>query len=116
MKKIFFALLPVLLISSTTLVTDAKAQRKSEMPMVEVTMMLPLNPFNLAYLAFQGYFEKQGITSQGNLMQDFRNGKLSGEDVVKAAVKTSRLPSSFLTNDAFIKAVSTELYSLSLTN
>lgn len=116
MKKIFFALLPVLLLSSTALVTDAKAQTKTEMPMAEVTMMLSLTPFNLAYLAYQGYFEKQGVTSQGNLMQDFRTGKLSGEDIVKAAVKTSRLPTSFLTNDAYIKAVSAQLYTLSLFN
>jgi hypothetical protein len=116
MKKIFFALLPALLLSSATFAPEAKAQTKTDTPMVEITMMLSLTPFNLAYLAFQGYFEKQGVSSQGNLMQAFRTGKLSGEDVVKAAVKSNRLPSSFLSNDSYIKAVSTELYSLSLTN
>jgi hypothetical protein len=116
MKKIFLTLLPVLLLSTTALSTDTKAQTNNEMPVAEISMKLSLTPFNLAYLAFQGYFENQGISSQGNLMQDFRIGKLSGEDVVKAAVKSNRLPTSFLSNNAYIKAVTSQLYTLSLSN
>ncbi|AFY75089.1 hypothetical protein Syn7502_03212 [Synechococcus sp. PCC 7502] len=116
MKKLFFAFLPTLLLSTATLAPAAKAQVNNEMPMAEITMMVSLTPFNLAYLAFQGYFEQQGIKSQGNLMQDFRSGKLSGEDVVKAAVKTNRLPTSYLNNEAYIKGVTAQLYTLSLFN
>ncbi len=113
MKKLLLAFIPALLLSATVMVPSAKAQ--VAFPTMEVTMKLTLTPFNLAYLALQGYFENQGIPSNNALMQDFRNGKITGTQVVKAAVAEKRLPDSFLNNEAYIKGVSNQLNNLSLT-
>lgn len=114
MKKLLLAFLPALLLSSTAIAPAAKAQ--VTFPTMEVSMKLTLTPFNLSYLALHGYFESQGIPSYSALMQGFRTGKVSGKQVVQAAVNDKRLPDSFLSDDSYIKAVSSQLYSLSLSN
>jgi len=112
MKKLLLALVPVLLLSTTAIAPSVKAQEA--MPSMEVTMRLTLTPFNLAYLAYHGYFASQGIPEYQALKQAFRSGKLTGNQVVEAAVKDKRLPASFLKNEAYVSGVSTQLYALSI--
>jgi len=114
MKKLLLTLLPALFLSTAAAVPTVKAQ--DAMPSIEVSMKLTLTPFNLAYLAYHGYFTGQGVPEYNRLMDAFRAGKVDGDTVVKAAVKDNRLPASFLNNDAYIKAVTTQLYSLSINN
>lgn len=112
MKKLILALLPALLLSTTALVPSAKAQEA--FPTMEVKMTLKLTPFNLAYLAYHGYFESQGIPQYQGLTDSFQSGKITATQVVKAAVKDNRLPESFLKNEPYIQAVATQLYSLTI--
>jgi hypothetical protein len=114
MKKLLIASIPALLLSAAIAVPSVKAQ--DAMPRVEVRMKLTLNPFNLTYLAYQGYFTEQGIPESGDLMQGFRTGRITAVQLVQAAIAQNRLPSSFLKNEAYINAVMTQLYSLSLSN
>jgi hypothetical protein len=114
MKNLLLAVLPALLLSSAVGLPAAKAQ--DAMPSAEVSMRLTLTPFNLAYLAYQGYFLDQGIPEAGNLMDSFRSGQITGIQVVTAAVNAKKLPASFLKNTAYINAVSAQLYSLTLSN
>lgn len=111
MKKLLLAFVPALLLASTIIVPAAKAQ--DTFPTMEVTMKLTLTPFNLAYLAYHGYFESQGIPQYSNLAEAFRSGKTTATQVVKAAVDTKRLPDSFLKNDSYIKALSIQLFAFS---
>jgi hypothetical protein len=114
MKKLIIAFIPALLLSAAIAVPAGKAQ--DTMPKVEVTMKITLNPFNLAYLAYQGYFSEEGIPDSGELLQGFRTGNITAFQVVKAAVTQNRLPASFLKNNAYISAVATQLYALTLSN
>lgn len=114
MKKIILALLPALLVSTTAVVPSAKAQDAMQMPSVEVKMKVVLTPFNLAYLAHQGYFESEGIPDSAGLMKGFNDGTITAAQVVKAAVMSNRLPKAFLTNDSYIAAVKNQLYTLTL--
>ncbi len=111
MKKLLLAFVPALILSTTAMVPAAKAQ--VTFPTMEVTMKLKLTPFNLAYLAYHGYFESQGIPEYSGLAEAFRSGKITAAQVVQAAVSTKRLPDSFLSNDPYIKAVSIQLYAFS---
>jgi hypothetical protein len=112
MKKLLIAFIPALLLSAAIAVPAGKAQ--DTMPKVEVK--ITLNPFNLAYLAYQGYFSEEGIPESGELLQGFRTGNITAFQVVKAAVAQNRLPASFLKNNAYISAVATQLYALTLSN
>jgi hypothetical protein len=114
MKKLILALLPALLVSATATVPAVKAQDAMQMPSIEVKMKVVLTPFNLAYLAHQGYFESQGIPDSADLMKGFNDGSITASQLVKAAVNSNRLPKAFLTNDSYIAAVKNQLYTLTL--
>ncbi|PZU97753.1 MAG: hypothetical protein DCE90_06650 [Pseudanabaena sp.] len=113
MKKVLLTFLPALLLA-TAIAPAAKAQDAMQMPSVEVRMKVTLTPFNLAYLAHQGYFEDQGIPDSDGLMRGFNEGRITAAQVVKAAVDSKRLPSAFLTNDSYTAAVKQQLYTLTL--
>jgi hypothetical protein len=112
MKKLLLAFLPTLLLSATVGIPAVMAQ--DTMPVAEVSMRLTLTPFNLAYLAYQGYFVERGIPEAGELMQGFRSGNITARQIVKAAVDEKKLPASFLKNESYISAVSAQLYALTL--
>jgi hypothetical protein len=114
MKKLLLAFLPALLVSATASVPSVKAQDAMQMPSIEVKMKITLTPFNLAYLAHQGYFTSQGIPDSDGLMKGFNDGSITAAQVVKAAVADKRLPAAFLTNDSYISAVKNQLYTLTL--
>jgi hypothetical protein len=116
MKKLLLAFLPALLLSATALVPAVKAQDAMQMPSIEVKMKITLTPFNLAYLAHQGYFTGQGIPDSEGLMKGFNDGTITAAQLVKAAVADNRLPTAFLTNDSYIAAVKNQLYTLSLSS
>ncbi|PZO36652.1 MAG: hypothetical protein DCF19_20820 [Pseudanabaena frigida] len=115
MKKLLLSLLPALLLSTTAIVPASQAADDAmQMPSVEVKMKVTLTPFNLAYLAHQGFFKEQGIPDSSDLMKGFNDGSITAAQVVKAAVDSNRLPSAFLKNDSYIAAVNNQLFSLAL--
>ncbi|MBD2181178.1 hypothetical protein H6S82_28695 [Planktothrix sp. FACHB-1355] len=71
-----------------------------------------LQPFNLVYMAYQGYFEEQGIPSAQGLISAYRTGTVDAEDIVESAVKANRLPSSVMADDDYLNAVELQLRSL----
>ncbi|KAF3885185.1 MULTISPECIES: hypothetical protein [Nostocales] len=66
-------------------------------------------PFDLVNLAYQGYFEKEGIPSYNDLIVGYRSKQVSAEDIIKGAVKAKRLPSQVLSDRGYINAVRTQL-------
>jgi len=116
MKKLLLSLLPALLLSTTAIVPASQAINDDamQMPSVEVKMKITLTPFNLAYLAHQGYFKEQGIPDSIDLMKGFNDGSITAAQVVKAAVDSNRLPAAFLKNDSYTAAVKNQLFSLTL--
>jgi hypothetical protein len=116
MKKLLLSLLPALLLSTTAIVPASQAINDDvmQMPSVEVKMKVTLTPFNLAYLAHQGYFKAQGIPDSSDLMNGFNDGSITAAQIVKAAVDSNRLPTAFLKNDSYIAAVKNQLFSLTL--
>jgi hypothetical protein len=50
-----------------------------------------ITPFNLTYIAYQGYFKDQGIPSAGGLIDAIVSKKIVAQDLIRAAVKTNQL-------------------------
>lgn len=77
-----------------------------------MTMEPTTTPFELAYLGYFGVLDEAGIPGYTVLLQDYRQGEVSGERLVEAAVSTGRLDISYLTNEGYIDAVDNFLNSL----
>jgi len=71
-----------------------------------------IKPFNLAYMAYQGFFKEQGIPSAAGLINAYNLRKIKAEDIVAKAVETNRLPSTALSDEDYIKAVDQQLQQL----
>lgn len=109
MKRLILAGLSVLLVSAGA-TPAVKAETTALNPAVAGnTSLHQTRPFNLVYLAYQGYFRDQGIPSYSALIAAYRSGKISALDLVEAAVKTNRVPSSVLQDRGYISAVETQL-------
>ena len=63
------------------------------------------SPFSLVSLAYQGHLRSQGISSYGVLIMAHRQRQISALDLVQAAVNTNLLPTEFLENSKYLKAV-----------
>ncbi|MFN6558386.1 MAG: hypothetical protein RMY28_001070 [Nostoc sp. ChiSLP01] len=75
-----------------------------------------LQPFNIVFLAYQGYLEGQGIPSMGTLLYEYQIGKVSAKDVVEAGVKAKRLPAEAINDKYYLSAVELQLSSLGNAN
>lgn len=65
--------------------------------------------FNLVTLAYQGFFEEQGIPSAGALLQAYRAGDISPEDLVRGAIAVNRLAPETLNDQEYMAAVQSYL-------
>ncbi|QMS90925.1 hypothetical protein HUN01_26325 [Nostoc edaphicum CCNP1411] len=75
-----------------------------------------LQPFNTAFLAYQGYLKEQGIPSGGALISAYQIGSLTAKDVVQAAIRANKLPAQVLNDSSYLNAVESQLTSLTNTN
>ncbi|MGF1936378.1 MAG: hypothetical protein RM347_018655 [Nostoc sp. ChiQUE02] len=75
-----------------------------------------LQPFNTAFLAYQGYLKNQGIPSGSALISEYQIGNLTAKDVVQAAVRANKLSAQVLNDQSYLNAVESQLTSFSNTN
>ncbi|MEH2269347.1 MAG: hypothetical protein V7K68_13080 [Nostoc sp.] len=75
-----------------------------------------LQPFNIAFLAYQGYLKEQGIPSGGTLLFRYQSGNLTAKDVVQAAVRANKVPAQVLNDPSYVNAVELQMTSLGNTN
>ncbi|MGF1992417.1 MAG: hypothetical protein RMY62_031740 [Nostoc sp. ZfuVER08] len=71
-----------------------------------------LQPFNIVFLAYQGYLEGQGIPSMGTLLYQYQIGKVTAKDVVEAGIKAKKLPAEVINDEYYLSAVELQLSSL----
>ncbi|MDZ8088020.1 MAG: hypothetical protein RMY16_21010 [Nostoc sp. DedQUE12b] len=70
-----------------------------------------LQPFNIAFLAYQGYLKEQGIPSGGTLLFKYQTGYLTAKDVVQAAIRANKLPAEVLNDRGYVNAVELQMTS-----
>ncbi|MEH2289339.1 hypothetical protein [Nostoc sp.] len=68
-----------------------------------------LQPFNIAFLAYQGYLKNQGIPSGGTLLFKYQTGYLTAKDVVQAAIRANKLPAQILNDQSYVNAVELQM-------
>ncbi len=77
-----------------------------------IAARMAVTPFNLVFLAFQGFFETQGIPSSMGLVSAYRNNQVTASDLIKIAISMNRLPQSTLTDRGYLNAVESQLKGL----
>jgi hypothetical protein len=75
---------------------------------------MSVTPFNLVFLAFQGFFTSDGIPAGDALIESFKNGKTTPQSLVQAAIKMNRLPASKLNDSDYLNTVRIQLDNLSI--
>lgn len=68
-----------------------------------------ITPFNLVRLAYQGFFEDQGIPSGDSFLNAYQNKTITAEDIVKGAIAAQKLSSDVLDDSEYIAAVGSQL-------
>ena len=123
MKRLVLGGLSVLLMSGTvapalraeviaeTVPANVPQTQAANVP-PHIAARMAVTPFNLVFLAFQGFFETQGIPSSMGLLSAYRNQQVSASDLVKIAVSMNRLPQSTLEDQGYISAVGSQLEAL----
>jgi hypothetical protein len=71
-----------------------------------------IEPFNLAYMAYQGYFKEQGIPSCQGLISAYETGEVEAEDIIKQAIATNRIPAELANDEGYRLAVDRMLFDL----
>jgi hypothetical protein len=107
MRRSISGLLTTLVLFAASLPSAVQAQTTSTAPIslspnaVNEPKVNQLRPFNLAYLAYQGYLKDQGIPSNAALISAVASGRITAEDIIQAAVKTNRLPERMLKDQGY---------------
>lgn len=70
-----------------------------------------LQPFNMAFLAYEGGLKAEGVPSGSVLISEYQTGNLSTLDIVKAAVRANKVSTDVLTNQDYLSAVESQLTS-----
>jgi hypothetical protein len=82
----------------------------SEVPTLDApTANGRITPFNLVRLAYQGFFENQGIPSGDSFLNAYQNKTITAEDIVKGAIAAQRLPSDVMNDSEYVAAVGSQL-------
>lgn len=124
MKCLVLGSLSILLMSATVapaLRAEVIAETvPANLPQTQTTNNIPpaiaarmaVTPFNLVFLAFQGFFETEGIPSSMGLVAAYRNKKVTATDLVKIAVTMNRLPQNTLMDRGYVNSVDSQLEAL----
>ncbi|MDZ7959578.1 MAG: hypothetical protein RMY34_17125 [Aulosira sp. DedQUE10] len=111
MKRLILSSLSLLLISTAT--APVFASEKLAVNSTDLASNSPsttrIEPFNLVGLAYQGYFEDQGIPGYTELIQAYQTKEITAKDIVRIAVNTNKLPSEALNDQGYINAVKNTL-------
>jgi hypothetical protein len=116
MRRSISKLLTTVLLSTAILPVAVQAQTsKPATTSLNTYISQPTNqlsPFNLAYLAYQGYLKVQGIPSSGALDDAIASGRITAQDIMQAAVNANRFPEEALTDQAYRHELENELQGL----
>lgn len=112
MRHLILAGLP-LMIMATIATPAVQAQATPEAPPANAEVIgMAVTPFNLVFLAYQGFFESEGIPKFNRLISSYQSGQVTAESLVRVAISMRRLPPETLNNRAYLNSVQQQLMSL----
>lgn len=65
------------------------------------TFASQLSPYDLTFLAYQGYFKNQGIPSSSTFLAELESGTITAQNVMQAAVNANRLSEQTLNDQSY---------------
>lgn len=112
MKRLILSGLSMLLISGA-IAPAVQAQVTPEAPPANAEVLgMAVTPFNLVFLAYQGFFESEGIAKFSSLIDDYREGDVTAENLVEVAISMRRLSPDTLSDRTYVSAVRHQLDAL----
>jgi hypothetical protein len=81
-------------------------------PKMATKHKMTVTPYNLVFLAYQGFLSSEGIPSAMGLIRAYRQQEISAQELTQAAVKMNRLPATALQDKGFLADVKTQLDNL----
>jgi hypothetical protein len=85
------------------------AEMDKEFPMMAMKHKMTVTPYNLVFLAYQGFLSSEGIPSAMSLIRAYRQNELSAKDLTQAAIKMNRLPTTAIQDKSYLADVKTQL-------
>jgi hypothetical protein len=95
---------------------NAQEAVNSSFPEAAAAAGMEVTPFNLVFLAYQGFLESEDIPMAGGLVSWYRSGRITAEDLVQAAINMNRLSPEAINDNRYIRAVDNQLSSLANTS
>lgn len=115
MKKILLACLPVLLLTTGINVSSANAEvrtEKSPVILAQLNTNVSVSPYILAWLAYQGVLEAQGIPAATELAMAVQTRKITANEIVKAGISANRVSPSALNDVGYMNSLTDSLKSM----
>ncbi len=114
MRRSILTLITTLLLYGIIWPTVARAQTIALTDSPKPSITEQLSPFNLAFLAYQGYLEGQGIPSDNDLRSAIASGTITAQDVMQAAIKANRLSEQTLGDRGYLNNLEVQLKGLTV--
>jgi hypothetical protein len=73
-----------------------------------------LSPTDLVFLAYQGYFQNNGIPSSGRLLSAYNESSVQAKDLVQAGIQSQRLSEETAGDVGYVNAVANALQFLKI--
>jgi hypothetical protein len=83
-----------------------------QFPMMSAKLGMAVTPFNLVFLAYQGFFTGDNIPSGQAFLNAYRSKAVNAESLTKAAIRMNRLPAESLQDEYFQAQVRSQLETL----
>lgn len=71
-----------------------------------------IEPINLVFKAYQGYFVENGIPSGGSFIQKARLGKINAETLVESAIEKQRLSPETIEDNDYLQKIDAALFKI----
>lgn len=107
-----FAYAGTMMLLAIVLGVPATHAETTQSAAVKTTTAPEISAFDLAFLAYRGYFREQGIPGYSTLSTAHRSGRIRAKDVVQAAVKMNRLSEQKLSDRTYLNDIDTNLRAL----
>ena len=75
-------------------------------------MAKEINPIDLAFKAYQGYFIEYGIPSGSTFIQKVRLGQIDAETLVKSAIERQRLSPETINDRDYLQKIDAALFKI----
>lgn len=110
MKRLILGSLSFVFLSQViTSVAQAQIQATQSTTDYTSNLVKQLTPFELVNMAYQGYFQEQGIPGYMLFVSDHHTGRLRAETLVEAAIRANKLSPQVLTDRGYLNAVEAQI-------